>query len=72
MKLIKDSNLLAEQVCMADIISAIETLYKHYYSKGDNDSVAENQAQSAIIRCLQWVVSFKIPRSFIAGRNKTE
>lgn len=71
MKAKRDPHLLAEQVCMADIISAIENLSEHYCGALDKgDSVAEGQANRAIVRCLQWVVNFKIPHAFIAGREQ--
>lgn len=58
------ANIKAEQDCMNSICTALEKLSKHHY-KDDNDSVAEGDARRAVVRVLQWAVSFHIPLGII-------
>jgi hypothetical protein len=61
----------AEYLCMSKCIDAIEELERYYINQsGKNDSVAEDRANRAMVRCLQWIVSFKIRNAFIAGRKE--
>ena len=71
MKEKKNSDLLAEQICMEKCLNAVIELKEYYLAKSSlEDSVVQEQANAGMVRCLQWLVNFIIPKTFIARHPK--
>jgi hypothetical protein len=65
-----NGDLLAEYLCVSKCVSALETLGRYHTNQSSKgDSIAEGRANRAGLRCLQWLVSFKVKDAFIAAKE---